>query len=127
MSLHETTDAEHEPKVEEDVLPRRTVLAVMAVTVLITLAGLGWAWHLMRERSATLAPPRVATEHPPSETRPLPPAKIETSLFDQVDRYRNLTEHGRQVLSTYGWVEQDKGIVRIPIERAMELYVEGSR
>lgn len=28
------------------------------------------------------------------------------------------------VLSTYGWVDSSKGTVRVPIERAMELYLE---
>lgn len=29
-----------------------------------------------------------------------------------------------EILTTYGWMDKDKGIVRIPIERAMELTVE---
>jgi hypothetical protein len=29
-----------------------------------------------------------------------------------------------QTLSTYGWVDKKKGIVRIPIDRAMELQLQ---
>jgi hypothetical protein len=29
-----------------------------------------------------------------------------------------------QTLSTYGWVDKNKGVVRIPLQRAMELQIE---
>jgi hypothetical protein len=29
-----------------------------------------------------------------------------------------------QTLSTYGWMDKNKGVVRIPIERAMELQLQ---
>jgi hypothetical protein len=29
-----------------------------------------------------------------------------------------------KILSTYGWTDKDKGIVRVPIDRAMELQLE---
>ncbi|MCB1123182.1 MAG: hypothetical protein KJT03_16630 [Verrucomicrobiae bacterium] len=29
-----------------------------------------------------------------------------------------------EVLSTYGWVDKDKGIVRVPVEKAIELVVK---
>ena len=37
--------------------------------------------------------------------------------------------HAREaeLLYSYGWVDQEKGIVRIPIERAMELTVQEAR
>jgi len=35
-----------------------------------------------------------------------------------------LREQESEVLSSYGWVDQEKGIVRIPVERATELYLE---
>jgi hypothetical protein len=35
-----------------------------------------------------------------------------------------LVEHEEIRLTTYGWVDKEKGVVRIPIDRAMTLLVE---
>ena len=35
-----------------------------------------------------------------------------------------LREQERRILDTYGWVDEPTGVVHIPIERAMTLYVE---
>lgn len=37
--------------------------------------------------------------------------------------YTNLVIEQQTVLNTYGWVDGKKGVVRIPIDRAMELTV----
>lgn len=45
----------------------------------------------------------------------------------QVDPALDIFEHRKaeqQVLTSYGWVDQQSGVVRIPIERAMGLLVE---
>ena len=36
----------------------------------------------------------------------------------------DLHEHEEQVLTTYGWVDKNAGIVRIPIEEAMKIVVQ---
>jgi hypothetical protein len=36
----------------------------------------------------------------------------------------DLHAHEEEVLTTYGWVDKEKGIVRIPIEEAMKIVVE---
>jgi hypothetical protein len=54
----------------------------------------------------------------------LPPA-AEPRL--QADPPRDLREHRRReeaLLSTAGWVDREAGVVRIPVERAMELVAE---
>ena len=38
----------------------------------------------------------------------------------------DLRAHEDSVLTSYGWVDRDRGIVRIPIDRAMELAAQGS-
>lgn len=35
-----------------------------------------------------------------------------------------LREHERSALEKYGWVDREKGVVRIPITKAMEIMVE---
>ena len=35
--------------------------------------------------------------------------------------------HEEELLHTYGWIDRDKGIVRIPIDRAMELTAQKAK
>ena len=37
---------------------------------------------------------------------------------------RSMREREQRVLGSYGWVDRDKGVVRIPIERAMTLVAQ---
>jgi hypothetical protein len=53
---------------------------------------------------------------------PLPPApRLQTHPRDDLDRL--LATEQRQ-LTTYGWVDHDRRLVRIPVQRAMQLTVE---
>ena len=47
--------------------------------------------------------------------------------IEQNTRARDLAAARRAQLEDYGWVDKDKGIIRIPIQRAMQLVVEGKR
>ncbi len=52
----------------------------------------------------------------------IPPApRIEEHPAIEVQQLRAQEE---QTLSTYGWVDKNKGVVRIPLQRAMELQME---
>jgi hypothetical protein len=57
--------------------------------------------------------------HPLAETSELPPEPRlqETPALD-LERFRAKED---ETLSTYGWVDRQAGVVRIPIERAMEI------
>jgi hypothetical protein len=54
---------------------------------------------------------------------------MRTSLFPRPERVA--AEPGRPVtpsrLSEYGWVDRERGVVHVPIERAKELYLERQR
>lgn len=56
------------------------------------------------------------------QSPPQPPGPL-LQVNPAVDLER-LQEAERQTLSSYGWVDQKKGIVRIPIEEAMKLVVQ---
>ena len=45
----------------------------------------------------------------------------ETRAKKRVDNLKTLREEAAKALTTYGWIDKNKGIARIPIERAMEL------
>ena len=38
--------------------------------------------------------------------------------------YEQFQREQQRLTSTYGWVDRQQGVVRIPVERAMELYLE---
>jgi len=42
-------------------------------------------------------------------------------------KLRDLRAQESEILNSYGWVDQQQGIVRIPIDRAMERMVEEAR
>jgi hypothetical protein len=47
----------------------------------------------------------------------------ETRAKKRVDNLKTLREETQKALTTYGWVDKNKGVARIPIDRAMELTV----
>jgi hypothetical protein len=47
----------------------------------------------------------------------------ETRAKKRVENLKTLREEADKALTTYGWIDKNKGVSRIPIERAMELTV----
>lgn len=56
-----------------------------------------------------------------SDIRTFPEPRLEENERTELRSYEDEVQ---QRLATYDWVDKDKGIVRIPIERAMELIVQ---
>jgi hypothetical protein len=78
-------------------------------------------WFLLRmlevraeRRDPTLAPLTVRQAQPP------PPRLQSAPSHD----YRAFRAAEDQTLATYGWVDREEGLVRVPIEQAIELLVE---
>jgi hypothetical protein len=95
------------------------ILAVVTVLTAVLLYPV-FGWLRTREgRQDPPAPPmgRQAPGRLPPEPRlqVAPPQELEAARRE-----------ADQVLQSYGWVDEDKGIVRIPIEDAMRLLVERS-
>jgi hypothetical protein len=57
----------------------------------------------------------------PPELRLPPQPRLQTHPGHELARLRG---RERRELNTYGWVDRDGGVVRIPIDRAMQLMVE---
>ena len=47
----------------------------------------------------------------------------ETRAKKRVENLKTLREEAGKALTTYGWIDKNKGVARVPIERAMELTV----
>jgi hypothetical protein len=94
-----------------------------ALITAVTLFAFGLAWLFLgslvaREQAASTPAHPLAAE----VARKVPPApRLQTSPRDDLLALR---ERERAALQTYGWVDEQRGIVRIPIERAMSLVAE---
>jgi hypothetical protein len=47
----------------------------------------------------------------------------ETRAKKRIENLKTLREEADKALTTYGWIDKDKGTARIPIERAMEVTI----
>ncbi|GIW40243.1 MAG: hypothetical protein KatS3mg076_0820 [Candidatus Binatia bacterium] len=98
-----------------DVRPGALVGLALAFFVLLAGAALFTfeLWGALRSR------PRV--ESPLAELRKgrLPPEpRLQPEPIRDLEELRRAED---ELLGTYGWVDRERGIVRIPVERAMEL------
>ena len=98
----------HDP----DRVPTRLVVVASIIVVIAILASIGAAFlvggHWLRETMRTDEPP----------------AQIETSVFrEQTEAERDRTAAADH-LTRYGWVDRDRAIVHVPLEVAIELYLE---
>ena len=54
-------------------------------------------------------------------TRPVPTPSLQTQPFKDIYMLR---EDEAKKLQSYGWIDQDGGVVRIPVDRAMEVMLQ---
>src|SRR6266581_2855408 len=47
----------------------------------------------------------------------------ETRAKKRIDNLKSAREEAAKTLTTYGWIDKNKGVARIPIERAIELTI----
>jgi hypothetical protein len=64
----------------------------------------------------------MPTPTPMEARRVLPPApRLQISPTNDIDTLRSTED---AALNSYGWVDRNAGVVRIPVERAMDLLLE---
>jgi hypothetical protein len=108
---------------EEDRVPTRLVMKVFlgASTLLVVLCLL--AYFILQARERQMRPSGRFLE------RELPPphrvAEIRQETFDVLPPQPQRLENSENELHRYGWVDEAHGIVRIPIEQAIDLVVSG--
>jgi hypothetical protein len=85
--------------------------AFAASLVVVVLAAAGTLWLLHYEAQRALFPTDATPSHMPN-----PPLQTAAPLD-----LRALREQKHALLSEYRWVDRAHGVVRIPIERAMDL------
>ncbi len=121
MNQDSTPRSDADRSYEQRDVQTRAVLGLFAgvvAAVLIAVAGLwlGWQWleRQARRQDPTISPLATLPVAPPA------PRLQATPLADyQAHRARE-----DERLATYGWIDRERGIARIPIDRAMKLLVQ---
>jgi len=98
------------------------IVVIGLVSLTLFAVGIVWAYQLMVRRQAAIE----STTGIAGEAAQL--GKVEIGIVDQVPfeidhRVEKWRADYKKALSSYGWVDRAKGIVRIPIEQAMERVV----
>jgi len=102
-------------------------LAVAVIVVVVLLLGLYRAMDAFERRHQPQQSPLVqqtqadTREVSPDEINTFPQPRLEKSERSEINQFLMQEE---QSLNSYGWVDQKAGVVRIPIERAMQLIAQ---
>jgi hypothetical protein len=104
---------------EDDVVPRRAILGVLASVLAIFALLIAWAWHALRKEEATIRPSRAFPERTYVPRRDV--QKLQERLYDGEGAGQALKKRQREALRSFGWVDRDKGIVSIPIDDAISI------
>jgi hypothetical protein len=122
-STHEHTE-HYGPGHEKRDIRLRPIIWVgiaLVVVVIVVHIGIWWLFDYFTER-------RTQLEGPPTPTAPLVwPRQLPPGPRLQIDPHQDmqtLLSAENAILGSYGWVDQEAGIARIPIVRAMELLAE---
>ena len=90
--------------------------------VIITLMGMGLSWvffgaEARRMKAADTPPSPLASSLPQQPPEP----RLQAAPWVDLQAYKSEEEKN---LSTYAWIDAKGGIVRIPIDRAMDLVAQ---
>ena len=128
MSETGHTEAHHgfaHPPAEEDRVPSGKIIWVGVIALVVFFLG-----------SLAAGLGMVAIRRTVNPEGPLPMAAdvgkakigiVEQRLFENANQGVAWREQAHRRLDTTGWVDREKGVVHIPIERAMELLEKGAR
>lgn len=123
---------------EGDHVPGGRVIAVTIGLIVAIAIGVLAAWLVEacraqeleadRDQDMFLGPVPGVRPGPAAEQRiPAEVHGMELGLFDDYAPGLTQRTRARQRLESYGWVDREAGLVRIPVERAMELYLQQHR
>lgn len=112
-----------EIRLEEDRVSNRTIALIIAVSLVVVLLSvwLTWAILVAEERAILGDEPRRA-EQAPNQISRVRQTLIDSDREGILDRRR-----AERSLDRYEWVDRERGQLRIPIRRAMELRARGAR
>lgn len=108
LKKHETSDAE--------IKPVFIFIAGLGLFILVSMLAMSWMFDLFFELRTSPEPTGLF------DRRQLPPEpRLQTN--PAVD-LRQVREREEKLLHSYQWIDKESGVLRIPIERAMEILAE---
>jgi hypothetical protein len=119
---HDNPDVAHE---HSDINVRGVIwfvaiLLVSAVVIHVAMWGLLKLFEARTSRNDPPLPPLSRGEGP----HPPPAPRLQTRPIEDLKQWRANDE---AQLSGYSWVDKQAGIVRVPIDRAKQLYIERAK
>ena len=116
-----TRSPSYERRYEQtDASPRGLLYFTAAIAVILALVALLLLALFKHYQKTEPTRSVVATSFEAVEPTP-PPPRIQP---DPKADMRSYADSQDQLLDTYGWIDRQNGIVRLPIDRAMELLLE---
>ncbi|HVX16364.1 MAG TPA: hypothetical protein VHC22_34580 [Pirellulales bacterium] len=110
-----TSAAQHETT---DVRGRPMVLAALALAASVALVCLFLIWFFGRlDAGAKQHDPRLS---PLAGDQSPPTPRLQTNPAKDLESMRKAEE---RALSTYRWIDKERGVVQLPVERAIDLLV----
>jgi hypothetical protein len=105
------------PVAEPDAVPFWPSIAAGAATAVVIMAAIAWAWWMTAERAPRGAPAPVADEV----------AGVIMTQYAATGRAAGLAARQVAVRDRWSWVDRPAGVVRAPVDVAIDLYVAGAR
>jgi hypothetical protein len=99
---------------------KRSAIVLLISAALIHL-GVWWLYRYLRSEDQRRDVRRSLVE-PVSPIPPEPRLQV-----DPRAEFQKYMREQQQILNSYGWVSRSEGRVHIPIDRAMQLVVEGQK
>src|SRR3981189_1435041 len=119
---------DHDGFEQEDLSSRSALyflagLVLVCVVVYLMVFGM---YRFLDSYATAHQPPMSPMVKPEADTRAVTPENAETFPQPRLEenertQFRSFIEDQDRKLATYDWVDKDRGTVRIPIDRAMEL------
>jgi hypothetical protein len=121
-------DAHHataHPPAEEDRIGSRTIVLVGVGALLVFFVASLAAIGAMKRQQGRINPDGPGPL--PAELGESKIGLLEQRLFENSNQADVVHRVQRSKLESYGWVDRSQGIIRIPIDRGMELVLAGER
>lgn len=102
-----------------DIDVTRVVIAgtILLLVCALSLVAMNWTFNYFAVREAKTQP-RPSTLTPTAGREEPPEPKLQTASSDDL---RTLRAAEETELTSYGWIDKKAGVVRIPVERAIDL------
>jgi hypothetical protein len=119
---HPHRNSSEEPALDHELRVGSIVWLTTGLLLIIGIAALAmWFFGFgVRDRLVAEDPPPPVLPEARMPYRP-PPPRLQVDPRQQL---LDLRAEEAQVLATYGWVDETRGLARVPIDRAMDLLVE---